>query len=229
MASDLESLLATSIQEPIDLTIVNSLLLSPPFTPVPGLFNVRNLNDGKQPQFRHNYMFRAGSFEKLTDEGKQSLTSLGITDIFDLRSERERKVQPDPEIAGITNHWYPSTIVDLTTTPQQNPTKPTFSFTKMYSGMLVTHNASFKAVFEHIRDHPDRPFLFHCTAGKDRTGLMAALILGLADVPLEYINHDYALTRIGIEPVREFMIHRLTAGNPKALEDLFTLEYTRVP
>lgn len=84
----------------------------------------------------------------------------------------------------------------------------------MYLDMLVSHHDSFKAVFEHILCHPDKPFLFHCTAGKDRTGLIAALIFGLAEVDLEYINHDYALIRVEVERVREFLMQKWKATNP---------------
>lgn len=50
-------------------------------------------------------------------------------------------------------------------------------------------------------------------AGKDRTGIAIALILALAGVPQEAIVHDYTLTRIGIEPVRELLQVKLMGGN----------------
>ena len=49
-------------------------------------------------------------------------------------------------------------------------------------------------------------------AGKDRTGLASALILSLAGLPSDYISREYALTRIGIEPMREFLTAKLTAS-----------------
>ena len=49
-------------------------------------------------------------------------------------------------------------------------------------------------------------------AGKDRTGVTAAVVLALAGMPHEYIAREYALTRIGMEPAREFLTSKLTGG-----------------
>jgi protein-tyrosine phosphatase len=46
------------------------------------------------------------------------------------------------------------------------------------------------------------PAVFHCAAGKDRTGLLAALLLGALGVDDEIIVHDYALTRAGMDRIR---------------------------
>ena len=59
----------------------------------------------------------------------------------------------------------------------------------------------------------------HCIAGKDRTGVAVALILGVAGVPPSYISHEYALTRIGIEPVREFLTNKFTGGRALDLKN----------
>lgn len=232
MATDLDSLLATQMTEPIDLTQVNSILASSPFVTIPGTFNVRRLLDHSQPAIRSNYIFRSGSLEHLTPEGQLALSNLGITTIFDLRSIREKETAPTPNVPGIENRWYPSTATNTTTAPAREPqeSQETFSLTGMYLDLLETHQPSFKAVFEHIRDHPDMPFLFHCTAGKDRTGVLAALILSVAGADLEAINRDYALTRIGIEPVRELLTAKLTAGNFNTKLDSPKLrEYAKLP
>jgi protein tyrosine phosphatase len=48
---------------------------------------------------------------------------------------------------------------------------------QLYSEILDNAGPSYRQIFIHIRDKPNTPILFHCTAGKDRTGLIAALIL----------------------------------------------------
>ena len=55
--------------------------------------------------------------------------------------------------------------------------------------------------------------LFHCTAGEDRTGVLAALLLALAGAEKEVIAYDYALTRVGIEPEREMLLQMLKLWN----------------
>ncbi|KAK5091360.1 hypothetical protein LTR05_001543 [Lithohypha guttulata] len=232
MAADLDSLLATQMTEPIDLTQVNSILASPPFVTISGTFNARRLLDHSQSAIRSDYIFRSGSLEHLTTEGQSALRNLGITTIFDLRSQREKETVPTPDIPGIENKWYPSTATNSTTASARESEKSeeTISLTGMYLDILETHQPSFKAVFQHIRDHPDMPFLFHCTAGKDRTGVLAALILSVADADLETINRDYALTRIGIEPVRELLTAKLTAGNLNTkLNSPRMREYAKLP
>jgi protein tyrosine/serine phosphatase len=62
----------------------------------------------------------------------------------------------------------------------------------------------------HIRDNPEIPFLFHCSAGKDRTGVISAIILHIAGSQKEDIAFDYALSRLGVEPAREVMTKILT-------------------
>ncbi|KAK8067188.1 protein-tyrosine phosphatase-like protein [Apiospora hydei] len=55
-------------------------------------------------------------------------------------------------------------------------------------------------------DGPSLPILVHCTQGKDRTGLIVALVLMTLGVPLEAISHDYLLTQQALEADRETRI-----------------------
>lgn len=66
--------------------------------------------------------------------------------------------------------------------------------------MLLNGTNAFKTIFEHIRDHPDEPFVFHCTAGKDRTGVLGMLILLLTGLDKHTIAKEYELTAIGLKP-----------------------------
>ena len=54
--------------------------------------------------------------------------------------------------------------------------------------------SAFKLFFRHMLDQKDGAILFHCMAGKDRTGIAAALILHILEVPYETIQSDYMLT-----------------------------------
>jgi len=81
---------------------------------------------------------------------------------------------------------------------------------ELYSQILDHGGPAFRLVLEHIRDRPNEGCLFHCTAGKDRTGVLAAILLKLADVDDQIIAEDYALTRVGREPARAMVMARLT-------------------
>jgi hypothetical protein len=97
---------------------------------------------------------------------------------------------------------------------------------ELYSQILDHGGNAFGTVLRHVRDHPENGCLFHCTgqsfmlfrservllvdlAGKDRTGVLAALLLKLAGVNDDTIAEDYALTRVGREPARETVLARL--------------------
>jgi len=80
----------------------------------------------------------------------------------------------------------------------------------LYSQILDHGGPAFGAILRHVRDRPSVPFLFHCTAGKDRTGIIAAILLKLSDVDDDTISNDYALTRVGREPCRQLVLSRLS-------------------
>jgi len=81
---------------------------------------------------------------------------------------------------------------------------------QLYSQILDNGVFAYSTIFKHIRDSPDEGFLLHCTAGKDRTGVVAALILKIAGIDNEEIAKDYALTRVGREPQRALIMARLS-------------------
>ncbi|KAK0635646.1 protein-tyrosine phosphatase-like protein [Bombardia bombarda] len=70
----------------------------------------------------------------------------------------------------------------------------------------VDYGGSVKGVLEHVRDGVGEGFLFHCTAGRDRTGVVAGLLMTLAGAKPEDIKLDFMLSRIGTEPAREQLV-----------------------
>lgn len=66
-------------------------------------------------------------------------------------------------------------------------------------------------------------------AGKDRTGVLAALLLSLAGADSSVVDHDYTLTRIGAEPAREMLTKKLFQGKPINLEDPLLKAYAQMP
>ncbi|OJD24910.1 hypothetical protein ACJ73_03722 [Blastomyces percursus] len=147
----------------------------------------------------------------LEEEGKAKLaTGLGVKKVFDLRGASERSRFPSLEIEGVQYHWLP-TVQDTVrfSWADYAVEDPTTTILKMYQNILVTHVPIYRAVFEHIRDFPDQPFFFHCTAGKGRTGVLSSLILRIAGYAPDTIVHDYILTRVGFEPIRESLYNEL--------------------
>ncbi|KAF9226889.1 hypothetical protein BS17DRAFT_776289 [Gyrodon lividus] len=207
--------------EPLDPVYVADVLSRPPFVQISGVCNVRDL--GSYPTATPNvitkagYAYRGAEVSNITEEGVQQMKVLGITAVFDLRSdpEMQKYSTPIPIIEGVqilrapvfTNEDYsPESMAKKFELYASGTTE---AFTKLYSQILDHGGRAFGIILRHVRDRPNSPFLFHCTAGKDRTGIVAAILLKLAGVDDHYICQDYSLTRIGREPDREKVLRRL--------------------
>ena len=86
------------------------------------------------------------------------------------------------------------------------------AYTAMYLEILEIYAPSFLTALKCIHDARG-PVLFHCTAGKDRTSVLASLLLSLAGAPTSLIAYDYTLTRVGVEPNREMLLQMLKLWN----------------
>ncbi|KAI0012484.1 protein-tyrosine phosphatase-like protein [Xylariaceae sp. FL0662B] len=213
-AAELLRLSETDVSQEIPKEQYGPVIYSPPFVYVDGTFNTRDLGLVPDSPVRAGFIFRSGALGALTDNGKAVLEGkLGIKRVFDLRSPEERGLQPDPALDGIENTWIQSSRPDST------PDLDTFvsgggeeGYREMYLEVLDVYQASWRAILDHIRDRPADPFLVHCTAGRDRTGVLAGLLLMLAGASQEVITLDYQLSRIGTEPVRLMLLQFAVAG-----------------
>ncbi|KAF9498846.1 hypothetical protein BDN71DRAFT_1442811 [Pleurotus eryngii] len=229
--------------EALDPSYVASVLSNPPFITIPGVINVRDLgaylsNTHPGKLTKPNLMLRSAEISGITPEGIDRLRELGVTKVFDLRSdtEIEKYDTPVPEIEGIDiirapvfqkEDYSPEMMAKRYKLYASGKTE---AFMELYSQILDHGGEAFGAVLRHIHDRPTEGCLFHCTAGKDRTGLLAAILLKLAGVDKEAIAKDYALTRVGREPARPMIMARLAkeplfASNNEAALNMFTCRH----
>ncbi|KAI0080790.1 hypothetical protein K474DRAFT_1636729 [Panus rudis PR-1116 ss-1] len=225
--------------EPLDPVYVNERLSKPPFVSIPGVVNVRDLGSYQtdKPGFitKPGYAFRSGEISSITDEGKARFRELGITTVYDLRSDTEiaKWTSPCPQIEGVDIVRTPVFQVEdyspemMAKRYELYASGKTEAFMELYSQILEHGGRAFGAILRHVRDRPNDPFIFHCTAGKDRTGVIAAILLKLVGVSDEDIAEDYALTRVGREPFRQKIMARLAkepifASNNEAALNMFT-------
>ncbi|TFK20369.1 hypothetical protein FA15DRAFT_599906 [Coprinopsis marcescibilis] len=229
--------------DPLDPAYVADVLSKPPFVTIPGVINVRDL--GSYPSTTHpghvtkpGLLFRSAELSGITEQGKHILRNLGVTDVYDLRSDTEiRKYDSaSPTVEGVTLHHVP-VFQTADYSPEMMAKRyqlyasgKTEAFMELYSQIMDHGGHAFGAIIRQIRDHPSQGCLFHCTAGKDRTGIFAALMLKLAGVEDELIAQDYALTRVGREPAREMIMARLSkeplfASNNEAALNMFTCRH----
>ena len=90
-------------------------------------------------------------------------------------------------------------------------------FTRAYRDILGSAPPAYRRILLHIAHEPSKPLIIHCTAGKDRTGVICALILSLCGVPDSVVAYEYSLTEIGLAEFKETLVAHLLA-NP-ALKD----------
>ena len=135
----------------------------------------------------------------------ESLTRLGITAIYDLRSDHEVESHPDVEVPGAT--WTQLEVkgipMDAVSDLHDRATAHD-TMRQVYRGFVEVEGAraAFSALFRAIAKG-EGGALFHCTAGKDRTGWASALLLHLAGVDDATILEDYLLTNTFSSATRE--------------------------
>jgi protein-tyrosine phosphatase len=172
-----------------------------------GAHNVRDLGGYATESgghTRHAAVIRSDSLHHLTDADRQVLRDLGVRTIIDLRSDSERETAPGvfQDSAEMRVHAIPI----IRTRP---PTAALMSLSVLYRFFIEHCQAGFAEALMAIAEAAPGGVLFHCTAGKDRTGVLAALLLGIAGVPDETITADYALTGQAIDVMRPILLEPL--------------------
>ena len=148
---------------------------------------------------RWRRLFRSDHLAALTPQDVEVLRTLGVGRSFDLRGAAERAAAPY-QLPGLRQVPLPiePTVVqrmkDLLDAGQQvTPAQTVELMQHTYRAFVHDNAARFATLFEHLLDS-DEPLVFHCTAGKDRTGFAAALILLALGVPRDVVMQDYLLT-----------------------------------
>ena len=160
-----------------------------------GTVNFRDLggyptNDGSRVRWRH--LFRADSLNRLTEEDRGQIRHLGIATVIDLRTTAEVEEGRFPvEEVPVAFHHLP--FMESVPDPEAFQAMPGL-LASTYVDMLDEAGDKVATAITVIADPATQPAIFHCTAGKDRTGVLSAMILGLLGVPDELIVEDYALS-----------------------------------
>ena len=176
--------------------------------PLQGASNFRDLGgypaEGGRP-VRWRRLFRSDHLGALSEEDKGALGRLGLARAFDLRGERERAAHPY-ELPGVRQHLL--TIEPVIVQSVQAMASEGRALTvpaceelmrDLYRRLVDEQAHRFAELLDQlVRD--DTPAVFHCTAGKDRTGFAAALILLALGVPRTVVMDDYLLTNRHFKP-----------------------------
>ncbi|MGL3150951.1 tyrosine-protein phosphatase [Microbacterium sp. A82] len=153
---------------------------------VPGTFNFREVAPGV---LKPGVLYRSDALHRLTRVGRSTLREFGIRQVIDLRSGFDRRIGGRDRLRG-TGVYYLSVPMDGAP-PNVDP--KTVTLREVYEVVLARHQNDFGRVLRTIAA-ADGATLVHCTAGKDRTGLVAALALTAIGIDRDVILADYAAT-----------------------------------
>jgi protein-tyrosine phosphatase len=176
-----------------------------------GCLNVRDLGglpteDGGETRF--GSVIRADSVGLLTQQGWEELLGSGVTRIVNLRSDFEMTDDPDrepgvefvhvPIFLGLDDdHW--NEVQSLSEGASTHGEAQRL----VYLHFLEHCRPQFVAAVEAVAQAPAGAVVVHCHGGKDRTGIVVALLLRLAGVPIDTVAEDYALSGERLQPRHE--------------------------
>ena len=178
---------------------------------------------------RWGQAFRSDRLDELSAADQAFIESLGISTVFDLRSDGEVDASPDRLPSGMKYVHLPmsSDVAQQRSMLARiiDGTLPKFDNDDMssgYLGMLEGFGDYFIEVINEIAE--GHRILFHCTAGKDRTGVMAMVLLGLSGVTEPHLLDDYEISQhhrqhISDSPFREKI--RAAGFNPDDFETMW--------
>jgi protein-tyrosine phosphatase len=154
--------------------------------------------DGRTVKWRK--IMRCGHLAALSDNDLNTLEQIGISRVHDFRRSDEQAQSPSCAIRADFVDDYQISIGDISRfweflfEGELTAESSHQLVVNSYSSCIEVVIPAFSRFMRHIIDNADNASVFHCSAGKDRTGMAAALILSALDVPRETIIQDYMLT-----------------------------------
>ena len=186
-----------------------------------GSVNFRDLGgyrakDGRRVKW--GQVFRSDNLGRLTDRDVNYLQKMGIRRVCDFRTRAEIKKRPDRYPPGDQGK---SLLLPI----QHGESDPADTFDRIKNGDIdwmteeymitgyINNIENFAPLwgtfFKTVADPSNRPLVFHCTGGKDRAGVAAALLLLALDVPPETVVRDHGLSNMYIAAVLEGIYDRI--------------------
>ncbi|WP_129044529.1 tyrosine-protein phosphatase [Companilactobacillus metriopterae] len=171
---------------------------------IPGAINLRELGDYQTKDgktIKKNKLLRSGDISRLDDDSLNFLKNYGLKYVVDLRSDQEQLTSPDVE-TDFYKIFYDSVYPlqgngDKLASALNNT--PSY-LGNIYQSVILDKKGqqAYSYLFDLLlkNDQENQALLFHCAAGKDRTGIAAMLILRALGVDSETITRDYLLTNL---------------------------------
>lgn len=219
----------------------------PPLAAVPNLRDAGGLPAAGGARVRTGVLYRSGQLDQLAGDVLDSFALLGVGTVVDLRSAAEREHSPDRLPAGVElviadvlgdsagMTAVPALLRQLASEPRMVERAVRDGhvrelFAKVYRDLvtLPVAHAAYRTLFTSIaeRADDDGPLLYHCTAGKDRTGWASAALLLLLGVPDGAVVDDYMLSDSLALAAFAPLVELFTAngGDPDVLRPILGVE-----
>jgi len=185
-----------------------------------GCVNFRDLGgyrtaDGRRIRWRH--LLRADGLHKLSEADRAQLVELGLATVIDLRTvdEAEERGRFPVDVVPVTYIDLP--LFDVLPSPEEFTSWSEASYVAArYVQMVDEGGTVLTRSIEALASPGALPAVFHCSAGKDRTGVLAALTLAFLGVPDQTIVEDYALSGAAMDRLLE----SIKAEYPDAVEEV---------
>lgn len=175
-----------------------------------GVSNFRDLggyDTEEGGRLRWSRLYRSSNLSGLTEADQQLFEALGIRTVIDLRSAEEQALRPNRIRSPLVR-------TEMMTIPPQVPAHVAAALPDDETGAAACRGLLTDIYRSYARNYArvignflrtvsavgGQPVLFHCSAGKDRTGIMSAILLLALDVPLEKVRTDYLLSREHFRP-----------------------------
>ncbi|MFF2387258.1 tyrosine-protein phosphatase [Agromyces sp. NPDC058104] len=164
--------------------------------PVPGTFNFRDVGGlpARGGVVRDGVLYRSDGLYRLGEAGKSELRELGIGIVIDLRDENEAKMMPD-DLDGLEVEVLRLPVFEGSGASQG---AGGISLEALYERIVTQHASVVVSALREIANAGDRAVIVHCTAGKDRTGVVVALALMAVGADRESVIDDYARTEANL-------------------------------
>nr|WP_243760633.1 tyrosine-protein phosphatase [Aestuariicella hydrocarbonica] len=193
---------ASAPQQPVAIAVATSAAR---WLPLEGGRNFRDLggySTQNGQQVRWGKLFCSGAMTALTEQNYQLLDTFDVATIVDFRSADERHSEPTEwsvDNARVLSWDYDmdmgagGTFAEVFRQPELNAEKVEAAMALMYPDILLSQQPHYRAMFDRLIQN-DGALVFNCTAGKDRTGIAAVLILTALGVDRETVINDFMLS-----------------------------------
>ncbi|MDR5699048.1 tyrosine-protein phosphatase [Agromyces aerolatus] len=163
--------------------------------PVPGTYNFRDV--GGLPAatglVRSGVLYRSDGLQRLGEGGRAALAELGVGIVIDLRDDTEARFMPD-DLDGLDVEVLRLPVFEGSGASHG----PNVTLDALYERIVTQHANVVVSAIREISTAGDRAVVVHCTAGKDRTGIVTALTLLAVGVDRDDVVADYARTEANL-------------------------------